>query len=89
MVIVNPPEEELASTFAVYPFVEFSSTVYLISFPALNLSRLVNEPFQRLSAFRVRVLPVSTPSALSFTVTESGRMPSWLLLSFHTFSTGT
>ena len=65
-----------------------SSIVYTISFPLLFLSKSVNSAFQLFSSFNSTVFPVSSPSANNFIVTLSGLIPSWLLLSFHIFSTG-
>ena len=43
--------------------------------------------FQLFSAFNVISFPMLFPFAFNCTCILSGRFPSWLLLSFHTFST--
>ena len=68
-----------------YPSTAASSTVYLIAWPALNLSKLLNLYFQ--PSFAVTVFESTfLPSANKLTVISSGRTPSWSLLSTQVFS---
>ena len=88
-VIINPVVL-FPSIVGVYPVgVEVSLTVYSISTPFLYFCNPVNVPFHPFPSFNTSVFPLTgLPSAYNWTVTESGLIPSWLLLSTHTFSTG-
>ena len=68
-----------------YPSTAASATVYLIAWPALNLSKPLNSYFQ--PSFAVTVFESTfSPSANKLTVISSGRTPSWSLLSTQVFS---
>ena len=88
--VIVYPAVALPSVVAVYPLTASSSTVYSIAVPFSFAGKLSNVPFQLLLAFNVSVFPSTfVPFASKFTTTDDGRIPSWLLLSLHTFITGT
>ena len=69
--------------FASYPETFSSVTVYVITSPALYFATFLNSYFQSF-AFVAVVVATFVPLANKFTVIDSGRFPSWSLLSFHT-----
>ena len=72
----------------VYPFgTDTSAILYWISLPFFLASRSVNDPLQLFFSSSVNVLSVFSPFANNSTVIFSGRIPSWLLLSFQIFLT--
>ena len=76
----------------VYPSIfVFSITVYVISSPFAFSGKSVNVYPHPLLSFKSTVCTGfdSSPFAIKLTLTESGLIPSWLSLSFHTFSTKT
>ena len=66
-----------------------SLTVYTISLPSLFFGNSLNIPLQLFELFNVNVFPITgLPSAYNCTVIDNGLIPSWLLLSSHTLTTG-
>ena len=87
LVIITFPEFSLLYV-TVYPVgTSVSSTVYVTLIPFSYSDKLFHVYFQLFSAFNVIVSPSLFPLAFNCTLTLSGRFPSWLLLSFHIFST--
>ena len=72
---------------AVYPSGTTSSTVYFISFPFSYFGRFVHVYFQSFAEFNVFASSILAVPVFNCTCILPGRFPSWLLLSFHFFST--
>jgi len=85
VIIVFPFELVLYD--AAYPSGTTSSTVYVISFPFSYFGKFVHVFFQLLLELNAITSPLLLPFAFNCTCILVGRFPSWLLLSFHTFST--